>query len=375
MLYFLYGFYAISLLLAGYYIFFMLRHAIGIYKTKVTPKSITVQGVSILIPIRNDAHHIPKLLDCLLHQKSVPVPIQILILDDHSEDNLYNVLEPYLHHITYLPLPKEKQGKKQAIEYGINYAKHEIIITTDADCTMHEYWLYTLLSCFDNQVQFVSAPVLLIANRFFEKIQQIELMGLVGIGAGAIYYHQPNLCNGANLAYRKNAFIAVNGYEGSMHLASGDDELLMHKIHAKYKNTHSIRFCKNYHAIVYTPAQPTLKTFAQQRKRWISKALHYQRKGLTTQLIFLYSFYLLLMTNTILCLGFNTAKWLCLTLWTAKIFSEYSIILQMLVFFKQKVLKNSFIFVCSQIFQVFYVLWAGIVSLRPSFTWKERIYE
>jgi len=374
-MYFLYGFYAAAVIFSGYYLFFMCYHAVGIKKTVFTQNPIAVQGVSILIPVRNDAKQITQLLDCLLIQKNVFVPVQILIIDDHSQDDLYTVLQPYLHTVEYLPLPQEKQGKKQAIEHGILQAKHEIIITTDADCTMHEEWLYTLLSCFEEQVQFVSAPVLLQANTLFEKIQQIELMGLVGIGAGAIYYHKPNLCNGANLAYRKSAFNAVNGYEGSRHLASGDDELLMHKIHAYFNKKRGIVFCKNFDAIVYTPAQHTLKQFLQQRKRWISKARHYQRKGLTTQLVLLYSFYIVLLVSSMLSLWFIDFLYISTTLWTIKILAEYSIMIQMFSFFRQKTIKNTVIFLISQMFQCMYVLWAGIVSLRPAFIWKERKYE
>ncbi len=375
MLYFLYGFYVFCIVLLAYYIIFMLYHAVGIYETKIIDKNVSLKGVSILVPVRNDAHHIPHLIKSLLSQKNISIPVQILIINDHSQDDLYNRIKSYLHEIEYLRIPKEKQGKKQAIEYGIAHAKYEIIITTDADCTMNEYWLYTILSCFEDKVQFVSAPVLLQANTWFEKIQQIELMGLVGIGAGAIYHNRPNLCNGANLAYRKSAFIGVNGYEGSTHLASGDDELLMHKIHAKYKNPESIRFCKHSDAIVYTPAQHTLKEFIQQRKRWISKATHYQRKGLTIELMFLYAFYLVLILNTVFSVWLSEIRMLCISYWIGKIVSEYSIMVQMFIFFRQNLWKCSAIFVFSQIFQVLYVIWAGIVSLRPNFTWKERRYE
>lgn len=374
MTYFLYLFYAILLIFSGYYVVFICVHAWGIKKTTYIKKSISIQGVSILIPVRNEAHQISRLLACLLSQKNIHFPIQIILIDDHSEDDLYTSIQSYLDKIDYIVLPADKQGKKQAIEHGIAHAKYEIILTTDADCTMNEQWLYTLLSCFDHNTQLVSAPVFLKANTFFEKMQQIELMGLVGIGAGAIYLNKPNLCNGANLAYRKTAFISVGGYEGSTHLASGDDELLMHKIHAHYKNSDSIRFCKHSDAIVYTLAQATLKQFLQQRKRWISKAKHYQRKGLTTQLVFIYGYYLILWISLFLSLSFFEFRYSFITAWTLKILAEYSIILQMLVFFKQNLFKNTLIFVGSQFFQMIYVLWAGIVSLRPNFTWKNRKY-
>ena len=42
------------------------------------------------------------------------------------------------------------------------------------------------------------------------------------------------MCNGANIAYTKKIFEEVNGFKGNEHIASGDDEFLMHKIFEKY---------------------------------------------------------------------------------------------------------------------------------------------
>jgi hypothetical protein len=47
---------------------------------------------------------------------------------------------------------------------------------------------------------------------------------------------KPNMCNGANIAYPKAVFEEVNGFDGNEHIASGDDEFLMHKIAEKYPN-------------------------------------------------------------------------------------------------------------------------------------------
>ncbi len=37
------------------------------------------------------------------------------------------------------------------------------------------------------------------------------------------------MCNGANLAFRKDVFNEVSGYKGNIQIASGDDEFLMRK--------------------------------------------------------------------------------------------------------------------------------------------------
>jgi hypothetical protein len=59
---------------------------------------------------------------------------------------------------------------------------------------------------------------------------------LVGSGACAMMIGKPNMCNGANIAYPKAVFEEVNGFDGNEHIASGDDEFLMHKIAEKYPN-------------------------------------------------------------------------------------------------------------------------------------------
>ncbi|MCS7028594.1 MAG: glycosyltransferase [Bacteroidia bacterium] len=364
----------LACILAGYYVFFMTRHAIGLKSIQTQLKPISVKGATIIVPVRNDAAAVRRLLPCLLSQSKINIPVQILIVDDHSNDNLYQTIQPYLGKVEYLALPKCKHGKKHAIEYGIAHAKHEIIVTTDADCVMQKEWLHTILSCFGPETQFVSGPVLLESKTLFETIQQIELMGLVGIGAGAIYFNQPNLCNGANIAYRKDAFHKVNGYAGSLHLASGDDELLMHKIHTYFNNPQSIVFCKDYKSIVFTPAQSTFRDFLQQRKRWVSKATHYQRKSLIFQLILIYLFYLMLFISTLSCFWNPTILYFALFLWVVKLLAEWSIIGQMMQFFKCTSTKYILIFAVAQLFQLVYVIWAGLVSLRPTFTWKERTY-
>ena len=65
----------------------------------------------------------------------------------------------------------------------------------------------------------------------------LEFAGLVGVGAACLARQQPTMCNGANLAYRRAAFEAVGGYADNAHLASGDDEFLLHKIHAAFPGT------------------------------------------------------------------------------------------------------------------------------------------
>ena len=68
----------------------------------------------------------------------------------------------------------------------------------------------------------------------------------------------------------------VGGFTYQMNLSSGDDELLMQKIHRD--TDYKIKFALDKNAIVSTEANPTVKDFYHQRKRWASKGLFYGDK-------------------------------------------------------------------------------------------------
>jgi poly-beta-1,6-N-acetyl-D-glucosamine synthase len=110
-------------------------------------------------------------------------------------------------------------------------------------------------------------------NRF----QSLEFSGLVASGAGAALAGKPFICNGANLAYRKDAFLKVNGYQGNERFISGDDVFLMHKIKEEF-GSRAISFALDRNAIVRTFPAPGFRAFLNQRIRWASKTKGYNDK-------------------------------------------------------------------------------------------------
>ena len=73
----------------------------------------------------------------------------------------------------------------------------------------------------------------------------------------------------ANLAFRKSAFVEVDGYAGNMDIPSGDDEFLMRKISGRFPG--SIRFLNSADAVVSTRPQESVGAFFAQRLRWAAK--------------------------------------------------------------------------------------------------------
>lgn len=245
-------------------------------------KNGTHTSVSVIIAARNEEHNIGRTILDLLNQDFPREALEIIIVDDHSTDNTAAVVSSFKDHgvqLIQLNIGEAFNSyKKYAITKAIESAKGEVIVTTDADCRMGPNWLKNTIGCMEEMGYYmVSAPVVYTLEKsLFERLQTLEFMYLIGLGAAGIGNRSPTTCNGANLAYKKSLFVELEGFNGIDNLASGDDELFLHKVAEKYPS--KIGFCKSTEAIVYTDAKPDLPSFISQRKRWASKSTKYKDK-------------------------------------------------------------------------------------------------
>src|SRR5690606_33041555 len=106
--------------------------------------------------------------------------------------------------------------KKYAITQAIAQAHGDIMVTTDADCRMGKNWLSTDIQKFEeSDCYMLSSPVSYSEEKsFFEILQTLEFQYLIGLGAAGIGNGAPTTCNGANLAYRRDIFYEVGGFNG-----------------------------------------------------------------------------------------------------------------------------------------------------------------
>ena len=236
---------------------------------------------SILIAARNEAENLPQLLRDLAAQTLPAGQFEVLIADDHSTDATAAIIAAAADdsHFTLrlITLPAATTGKKAALLAAQQAARAPWLVCTDADCRLGPGWLaaYAVLLARQPATNFVSGPVLLTGPAtWFTTLMGLEFAGLVGVGAACLARQQPTMCNGANLAYRRTAFEDVGGFANHAHLASGDDEFLLHAIHARFPGT--ARFLFDAAAIVRTAAPSTLRALLRQRVRWASKWAHYQ---------------------------------------------------------------------------------------------------
>jgi cellulose synthase/poly-beta-1,6-N-acetylglucosamine synthase-like glycosyltransferase len=208
----------------------------------------------------------------------------------------------------------------------------------------------------------VYAPVAFKASSLFEKIQSLEFAGLVAIGGAAIELKNPNMCSGANLIVEKQAFIDVDGYSGSEHIATGDDEHLLHKISKAYPDR--IHFLKNTDAVVTTNANQSLGELASQRKRWVSKSAKYDNIYITVILVAAYLF------NAAIVYQLIMAPMVGLTMLLLKTITEGLFLYNVLAFFKRR--EFILLLPLAEPFHILYVLFIGLWANMGTYNWKGR---
>lgn len=231
---------------------------------------------SIVIPFRNEAQHLPELLISLSKIDYPSTHFEVIFIDDASEDKSKTIIQEFKQTST-LPIklldnkPYSRSPKKDAITLGVKQAIHPWIVTTDADCQTPRTWLSALDTFIDTEkAQFVAMPVLLKRKKsLVATFQYFEILGIQGVTLAAFSFKKPFLCNGANLAYKKDLFFEVNGYEGNNHLASGDDIFLLEKI--RKLTTVNLTYLNTKEALVKTYPETTWTQAIEQRIRWASK--------------------------------------------------------------------------------------------------------
>ena len=327
-------------------------------------------SVTLIIPFRNEAENIPNLS---LNLKKLSYPnLEVLLIDDHSEDDSFQLLEKRFVDSNNIQILRSPQnGKKSALEYGVKVAVGEIILCSDADCSFPEYWVEKMVLPFQNpQVQLVAAALMVEDNdEFLSVFQSLDWASILLITKCSFAKKDPLMCSGANLAYRKTAFEQVKGYEGNREFASGDDEFLLKKISKKYGSS-ACFYLSSADILVRTKAEGTWSALINQRVRWASKwRAHFSFPhalsavlAFMTQMIWIGSFYLIALGGTgIVVFGL---------VWLVKIAAEKLSLGKVLKSLGRQ--PSNFSFLQTSVVHPFYVLRIGIGALSGKFIWKGR---
>lgn len=334
---------------------------------------------TVIIPARNEAATIANCIKGVLDSTYPTALLELIVVNDHSTDNTASIVQQLQLQYTNLKLINLEAHldgnplnayKKKAIEIAIGQSKGNWIVTTDADCTIPSNWLH-LYDAFiqEHQSVFVAAPVMFThKGGTLSLFQLLDFMSLQGITAAAVSAGYHTICNGANLAYRKDVFYEVGQFKGIDELASGDDMLLMYKIKQRYPNKLGYLFHQD--AIVTTEPMHSWRDFLNQRIRWASKADRYDDKSVfrILALVYLTNLTLLILLPINLWATGEIAHWL--TLMLIKTLVELSFMRPISKFYRQQ--EVMLFFPLMQPLHLLYTVIAGWLGKFGSYQWKGR---
>jgi len=331
---------------------------------------------SILIPFRNEEKHLFRLLDSISKIEYSKELFEVILINDASSDNSLNEISRFTDANSKFDLividnqRQSKSPKKDAINTAIAVAKHDWIITTDADCTVPKTWLLAFNSFIAKETPvFIAAAVVYRKQKgFLHEFQQMDWNSLTAMTMGSFGNHSPMLCSGANLCYSKQKFLEIEGFKGNDHIASGDDVFLVNKMQKHFKS--QTVFMNATEAIVTTSGVSTWRELINQRVRWASKTGNVPNRKF--QVIGLGVFAMNLAIVILVVLSIFNSKTL---LFLINAFFIKLLVDSVLLYKTTKNLNDNMNFsfwFWSSLFYPFFSIWVVFASLFTKYEWKGR---
>lgn len=331
--------------------------------------------LTVIVVVRNEEKNIEDLLGDLDRQSYPKSNFEVLVVNDHSTDatveKVINVGREGTLPLQLLQL-QGVQGKKAGVEMGVKQARGSVVVVTDGDCRVGEDWLNSMALAFDKgQAVFVAGPVSYThPKNLFEKLQLIEFASLVGTGAVMLQAGLPGMCNAANMAFSRKAYLAVKGYSTNSHIPSGDDEFLLQALSMEYPG--KVFYLKSREVLVETRAQASWNDFYQQRKRWAGKWHLHRKPSVAITAIGVFLFHAVWFGLSVLVVVEQPFIYFFMGA-LVKLGAEFLFLHLVLKSFGKKL--PLFPFMVLQVLYPFYVLFFGIAVNFGSFTWKDRTYK
>lgn len=237
---------------------------------------------SVIIASKNEALQLKKNLLPILQQeyhiKGVP-QFEVVLVNDHSTDNSAEVLDElgsFFSHLRVIHFNKNKtSSKKRAITKGIDNAKGNYLVFTDADSQpTSNVWLFNMVQSLKNKKVILGYGGFYKDDTWLNKTQAYETFVTALQYLSFAKHATPYMGVGRNMAYQKELFTSNNGYQKHFNLLSGDDDLFIQDVATK-ENT---GVCVAWESFTYSKAPSTWKAWLRQKNRHLSTSYKYKKE-------------------------------------------------------------------------------------------------
>ena len=351
------------------YVILLLRSLSGIRHPRDQIVGHASPFVSVVIAARNEEKHLTSCLESLTQQTYSSDGYEIIVVNDKSTDGTERICREYAGryaNLTYVNAEEDTAlpGKTNALDQGIQKARGEIILITDADCTVPPTWVEFTAKRYAPDTGIVGGVTLQSASTWFEGMQSLDWAFLLGLAAAGVARRNPLSTIGNNLSFRKRAYQDVGGYR-KIPFSVTEDFMLFQSI-VKTKKWNYLYPVDGRVLVVSQPCA-TFKELLRQKHRWGKGGLDMKLSGMMIMVVG-FATHALLLTTLIMGSVFVAAS--CLL---AKIAVDY--------FFLEAILKRlertdllKYIYLFEVYFILYVLLLPFIVFFGGKVIWKGRAY-
>jgi cellulose synthase/poly-beta-1,6-N-acetylglucosamine synthase-like glycosyltransferase len=253
------------------------------YKLKQNPataKHNEELKISVIVAAKNEETNLQLLIHSLQNQNYSEDNYEIILIDDNSTDSTYNSALESTHSLSNWRIikadNKKYEGKRGALQIGIEASKFDYLLITDADCQADPDFLNSFSNKFSENFDFIFGVAPFIQNNSFNnKIACFDNLWVHILTFSFANIGLPYSAAARSFGFNKESFNKIEGYKNTTKTISGDDDLLLAEA---VKNKLRVGTIINPGAYVYTKAQETFSGFIKQKSRHTSTSNYYSAK-------------------------------------------------------------------------------------------------
>jgi cellulose synthase/poly-beta-1,6-N-acetylglucosamine synthase-like glycosyltransferase len=291
-----------SIIVSGLYlILYIILYAGFRVSEKLKYNNDYLPYVSVIIAARNEEENIGKCINSLKNLSYSPELLEIIIVNDRSNDKTREIILQSIKGYKNFKLIDSSEniskffpGKANAVDCGIKESRGEIIMMTDADCSVPVNWIQETIKYFNDETGMVCGFTRINdENGLSARVQSLDWLYLLSTAIGSSGFNRTLACIGNNLSFRKTVYDETGGYEKIKYSVTEDLALMRTIRNTGYK----IKFPVNPLSVVITDECKTFYELYSQKKRWF-------RGGTGIGLFGYFVGILMYSVNTIMLTGF-----------------------------------------------------------------------
>ena len=220
-------------------------------------------GVTIIVPCYNEASTIRGTINSLLDLDYPKDKLHLIIIDDGSKDNTWEVIKEFEKIPNVKVLHKENGGKYTALNLGLEYTETPFVGCLDSDSFVDVQALKRIMTYFIDKDTMAVAPSVVVDNpkNILQGAQKAEYDMAIYNKKMLAFLGGIHVTPGPFSIFRKKVFDELGPYRHAHNTEDQEIALRMQQHHYK------IEHCPD--AYVYTIAPNSIKKLYRQRQRWI----------------------------------------------------------------------------------------------------------